>query len=450
MIKRIAAVVLICVSIFSAYADFAWKEAVDGDWTTADNWLGGLLPSYVSGRNVCLTNNSASYTVGLSNTTEQVIGGLLISGKSSTLPTHLAIENAALKVSGGRTVLTNGEIRVGSGGVFEMLNSTQVDSLSKGGRIILDGGTFIATNNVSQLYISSTESSHGALFRINSGNAYYKSINSKLLGIYNYARLEMSGGVLHLDNFKNSDTTINLNADSDTYQIMSLSGNAVIKILNGGAGFGRGVSTLSENASIEFKGNDLNYCSLEPYSSDNGRILEFNLKDNSSFKVSYAKFVFGKRDIRSQRCKCTLNISGGNHSFGRYCDLGCGHGIFNTKITGGHTEFKQYGLRIGAYPSYPSGTPDPQYDVGNVYACTSTVDVAGGVLYLNPDECHNDSARVGLWGVVVGYGAKGNYSSWFDGRLNISGDAIVTNGPAPLIVGAGKAVGSITQTGGSL
>jgi len=452
MVRKSLAAVLAAVSFSGVQASSAWKDAVSGDWMLGSNWLDGSVPSYSSGETVYITNTLAAYTVGLSNTTEQVIGGLLISGTSSTLPAHLAIENAALKVSGGRTVLTNGDICVGSGGVFEMSGGRA--DLAAGGRIIVDGGVLIATNKVQQCYINSAKDHNGGrypLLKINSGNAYFKYIKDVSSGIIldcvNYAKIQMSGGVLSLDSDHKSDAVLRLNSNSETGSTLELSGNSLLRILNGSATFGRGVTTLKDNASIEFIGNDQNHCSLRSYSSDSGRGLEINLMDNSSFKVSTAKFYFGQTDARSLRCVGALNISGGNHSFGRYCELGCGHGTFTTTITGGHTEFRQYGLRIGAYPNNLSGTGK---DNSKIYACTGTVDAAGGVLYLNPTECHNNTPRKALWGTVVGYGVAGDLSGWFDGRLNISGDAIVTNAIGPLIVGAGKAVGSITQTGGEL
>jgi len=451
MVRKSLAAVLAAVSFSGVQASSAWKDAVSGDWMLGGNWLDGSVPSYSSGETVYITNTLAAYTVGLSNTTEQVIGGLLLSGTSSTLPAHLAIENAALKVSGGRTVVTNGEIRIGSGGVFEMSGGRA--DLAAGGRIIVDGGYLIATNAVKQFYMDSSNSNGGRrpLLKINSGNAYFKYIDGVSSGIIldcvNYAQIQMCGGVLSLDSDKKSSAVLRLNSNSETGSALDLSGDSLLRILSGSATFGRGVTTLKDNASIEFTGNDQNHCSLRPYFSDNSRGLEINLMDNSSFKVSAAKFYFGQTDARSLRCVGALNISGGSHSFGRYCELGCGHGTFTTTITGGHTEFKQYGLRIGAYPNSPSATGHASR---MIYTCTGTVDVAGGVLYLNPTECHNNSSRVALWGTVVGYGIAGTLSGWFDGRLNISGDSIVTNGPAPLIVGAGNAVGSVTQTGGKL
>ena len=452
MVRKSLAAMLAAVSFSGVQASSAWKDAVSGDWMLGSNWLDGSVPSYSSGETVYITNTLAAYTVGLSNTTEQVIGGLLISGTSSTLPAHLAIEDAALKVSGGRTVLTNGEICVGAGSVFEMTGGRT--DLAAGGRIIVDGGDLIATNNFQQCYMDSASNYNGGrypLIKINSGNAYFKYTSRVSTGIIldcvNYSQIQMSGGVLTVDSDHKTTGALRFSSNSDTGTTLEMSGNSLLRILNGTAAFGRGVVTLRDNASIEFSGNDQNHCSLQPYFSDSGKKMTMNLMDNSSFKVSMAKFYLGRTDARSVNTVGKLNISGGNHSFGRYCELGCGHGTFTTTITGGHTEFTQYGLRIGAYPNSPSATDQASR---KIYTCTGTVDVVGGVLYLNPTECHNDSPRKALWGTVVGYGKSAELSGWFDGRLNISGEAIVTNGPAPLIVGAGNAVGSVTQTGGEL
>ena len=451
MVRKSLAAMLAVVSFSGAQASFVWKDAVNGDWMLGSNWLDGSVPSYSSGETVYITNTLAAYTVGLSNVTEQAIGGLLLSGASSTLPASIAIENAVLKVSGGRTVVTNGEIRVGSGGVFEMTGDRT--DLAAGGQIVVDGGDLIATNMFKQFYMDSLESNGGRrpMLKINSGNAYFKHNSSAskaiTLDCVNYAQIQMSGGVLTIDSNQKSDAVLRLNSNSDTGTTLELSGDSLLRILSGTATFGRGIAILRDSSSIEFVGNDQNHCSLRPYFSDNGRTCTFNLMDESSFKVSAAMFYFGQTDARSLRCVGAFNIYGGNHSFGRYSELGCGHGTFTTTITGGHTEFKQYGLRIGAYPYRPANTDKSDSEV---YACTGTVDIVGGSLYLNPTECHNTSARNALWGTVVGFGTSNALSGWFDGRLNISGDAVVTNGPAPLFVGAGNAVGCITQTGGEL
>ena len=448
MVRKSLAAMLVAVSFSSVQASSAWKDAVSGDWMLGSNWLDGSVPSYSSGETVYITNTLAAYTVGLSNTTEQVIGGLLLSGASSTAVASIAIRNASLKVS-GNTVMTNGEIRIGSGGVFEMTGGRA--DLAAGGQIVVDGGELVATNGFKQFYMDSKDYNGGRypMLKINSGNAYFKYISGISSGIIldcvNYSQIQMSGGVLSLDSSDNASTVLRLDGNSETKSTLELSGNALLRILSGGATFGEGVMTLKDSSSIEFIGNDQNHCSLQPYFSDHGKRMTMNLMDNSSFKVSAARFYLGKTDARTLRTVGELNISGGNHSFGRYCELGCGHGTFTTTITGGHTEFRQYGLRIGAYPSKPANTGTSN---SKPYACTGTVDVAGGVLYLNPNECHNNSSRKALWGTVVGYGTSGALSGWFDGRLNISGDSIVTNGTAPFIVGAGNAVGCITQSGG--
>ena len=450
--KKVVAATLLTIAVSGLQASFSWKEAIDGDWTVAENWLNGV-PSFEAGECVFLVNQAGPYAVGLSNTTDQVIGGLQIKGSGNyENRASLVIENSKLKVQDGNLFVTNGEIRIREGGVLEVDNGFA--SLNYGGRIIVDGGVFAATNKFKYLVADSQSVYNGAdhpLLEILSGEAFIKySTNVKAgisLQVFNYASLKMSGGTLTLDSDGTSETLLNLTKNNDTEQTMELSGNSVLKIINGGATFGRGISTLKDNASIIFVGNDRNHCQLQPYSSDSGRRVTYNLQGNSSFNVTSAKFYFGKPMAHSTKTVGNLNISGGNHSFGRRSELGCGHGMFTTTITGGHTEFKQYGLRIGAYPDNPSNT---DHNDAKPFACTSTVNIANGVLYLRSNECHNDSARKSFWGTVVGFGRSGVHSGWFDGRLNISGDAIVTNGVAPLFVGVGNSIGCITQTGGEL
>lgn len=442
---------LLTIAVSSLQASFIWKEATSGDWTDVSKWIGGVLPSV--GEDVCLTNQDGPYIVGLSNTTDQVISGLKIVGSGSFDDrTSFLTEDSKLKVQSGNVIVTNGEIRIRQGGVLEVDDG--YIRMSHGGRLVVDGGVFVATNKFKYLSVDYNKpyiNSDHPVFEILSGEAFIKystSVNAGIpLQIYNNASLKMSGGVLTLDSDGKSDTVLNFTKNSENGHVMELSGNSVLKILSGGATFGRGISTLKDNASIVFVGNDSNYCNLSPYSSDSGRYVTCNLQDNSSFTVTSAKFVFGKPMAHCFRTVGNLNISGGNHSFGRYCELGCGHGMFTTSITGGHTEFKQYGVRIGAYPNMPSHTTHAS---AKPFACTGTVDITSGVLYLKCNECHNDGARKGFWGTVVGFGRSGDHSGWFDGRLNISGDAIVTNGAAPLFVGVGKSVGRITQTGGEL
>ena len=450
-------VVAFSTTLFSCvHASFIWKAPVSGDWTNSDNWLDGVLPSYMQGGNVCLTNISSSYSVGLSNVAEQVVWGLDINGSASgENRTALLVENSSLKVQGGTVIATNGEIRVGTSGILDIGGGSSA-YIHSGSRFVVDGGVVLGENGLRQISVDCASPNADKLssFVVNSGEVKlkydknYKAVSGVMLQCLNYGRLIMTGGMLSLDSATANDTTglLNLSSKSDTGPTMELSGDSTLKILNGSATFGQGIATVKDNASVIFKGNDKNHCSLQPYYSDSNKKMEFNLCDNSSFDVEYAKFYLGKTDARTIGTRGTLNISGGNHRFGRYCELGCGHGIFTTTITGGHTEFVQYGLRIGAYPSNPANTDKSE---SKVYSCTGTVDVTGGVLYLNPGECHSNSARKGLWGTIIGYGIGSILNGWFDGRLNISGDGIVTNGPAPIVVGAGNSVGTITQSGGT-
>ena len=456
MNRKSLAFAVAVASVSWLHASFVWKQAADGDWVDGDNWLEGRMPSYADNENVYLTNNAAAYTVGLSNAVNQTIWGLRIAGSGSgENRTTLTVENSSLKVTNGRIVATNGEIRVGNKGVLEIENGHLGGAtvLQKGGRIVVDGGTLVATNNFKQLYLDSAETNGGdyPLLKIVSGNAYMKYINgvseSLLIRVLNYAKLEMSGGVMTLESeYNKAVTLLNFSAYNNSNHYMELSGDACLKVLNGGAAFGRGIMTLEDNSSFELTGYDKHHCAFQPYISDNSQTTQYNFKDNSAFKVVDAKFYFGKTDARTKGTVGTFNISGGNHSFGRYCELGCGRGLFTTTITGGHTEFRQYGLRIGAYPSTAASTDK---DGAFAYTCTGIVNVVSGVLYLNPGECHANSARDELWGTVIGYGTSDNrFSGWFDGRLNISGDGIVTNNAAPIVVGGGKSVGTIVQNGG--
>ena len=298
-------------SVSCLHASVVWKQASDGDWTDEVNWLEGRTPSYADNENVYLTNNAAAYTVGLSNAVDQTIWGLRIAGSGSgENRATLAVENSSLKVTNGRIVVTNGEIRVGNKGVLEIENGHLGGStvLQKGGRIVVDGGTLVATNNFKQLYLDSAASNGDdyPLLKIVSGNAYMKYIHgvseSLLLRVLNYAKLEMSGGVMTLEsNHGKAVTLLNFSAYDNSNHYMELSGDACLKVLNGGTAFGRGIMTFGDNASFELTGHDKHHCAFQPYTSDNNQTTQYNFKDNSAFKVADAKFYFGKTNLISFR-----------------------------------------------------------------------------------------------------------------------------------------------------
>ena len=70
-------------------------------------------------------------------------------------------------------------------------------------------------------------------------------------------------------------------------------------------------------------------------------------------------------------------------------------------------------------------------------------------------ESHYNTARQQMWGFIVGAGLVGRGSNahltngWFDARVNLQSGGTITNGCCLKMLGVGRGIGTMTQTGGT-
>ncbi len=171
----------------------------------------------------------------------------------------------------------------------------------------------------------------------------------------------------------------------------------------------------------------------------NASKAKLTLKDDSSinlYSVNFAQLGSGAAD---RDCTVTVNFEGGNHTNALWNIWGCGKGTTTVNVTGGIAHINRFGLVVAAPWFYASNAG---------HSTTGMVSVSGGVLSVTADQNKWTEALGRLSGFILGCGAVSESSGYhFDGRLDVSGDGIVTNG-APFVVGVGLAEGTVTQTGG--
>jgi len=459
-IEILGAMAVVALGAFAALGDSTWKAAVDGAWETSTNWSPEAVPTGTE--RALITPSDNAYTVTVSSV--RTVGGLDISGITDRpYGTRLSV-NAPLTIDGGTLLASYGEINIGPSGSLELKNQTSAYSqLFAGARIVVDGGTFAMTNgNTKALYIGDTTyhapSWGPSAFVMNSGNAYFAGSAVMLVPSASWYcnQVVLNGGRLELIDTSSKHNVgiayFETKSDSDVF---IMGGNAEMVLSNGGGlGFGRGISTFRGNSklSITSTGGDVNYLTMGPYSSDSGRTATINISENATLDArGMNAVIFGKSDMRTGNSKGYLNVSGGTATFGIRSNLGNGTGIWEMNQTGGTINFVGYGLRIGGVPSNLS---NPTHENARDMCCTSTVTVAGGTFNCEAANSHGTTPNKGMWGMVVGAGLVGTkyqhlMNGWTDARLVLRGAGTISCGKCVKIIGIGKAVASVTQSGGT-
>lgn len=454
--KSVAAVAIGGMLAANAIADATWKTALDGAWESAGNWSPERLP--LATERALITPSDNAYTVTVS--TAQTVQGLTLSGQSDrSYRTRLKID-APLTIDGAELTARYCDIVVGESGNLEIRNSSSQNSLlGTGSRLTVDGGTFAMTNAVAKpLLIGEKEWLNGGSpsFVVNAGRAVFSGSGLMLFASASgYSRTELNGGTLEfVDSSANANAMLcYLDLNGDAGEAFKIAGDAELLFSHGGSiTFGRGVHTFSDNAKMRMVSvRDSNMLVFGPYSSDNNRMSTVNISGNASIEAGVLReFLFGKADLRTTGTKGVFNLSGGFVELGYRVQLGGGIGVYEMSQAGGRFVARRYGVRIG-------GVPYTLYNTSHANAkdlcCTSTVTVAGGIFECRAELSHGISPRKSMWGLVVGAGLVGKktphlMNGWTDGRLVIADGGTVSNGACAKIVGVGKAIGTILQTGG--
>lgn len=454
--KSVIAIAVGGMLAMNVVADATWKAALDGAWETPENWSSDGLP--LATERALITPSDNAYTVTVS--TAQTVQGLTLSGQTDlSYRTRLEID-APLTIDGAELTARYCDIVVGKSGSLEIKNLSSQDSLlGIGSRLTVDGGTFTMTNAVSKpLAIGEKPWLAGGnpSFVVNAGRAVFSGTNLMLgASASGYSRTELNGGTLEfIDSSANANVMLcYFDLNSDTGEAFKIDGDAELLFSHGGSmTFGRGVHTFSGNAKMRMVSvSDNNILVFGPYSSDNNRISTVNISGDASIEAGVLReFIFGKTDLRTMGTKGFLNLSGGFMELGYRVQLGGGIGVYEMNQTGGRFVARRYGVRIG-------GVPYTMYNTSHANAkdlcCTSTVTVAGGIFECRAELSHGNTPNNSMLGLVVGAGLVGTkaphlMNGWTDGRLVIADGGTVSNGACAKIVGVGKAIGTILQTGG--
>ena len=442
-----AAVAVMAAGAFAA--DVTWQSAVDGQWSEGSNW-GGSVPG-VSDK-VILPPYSKDYTVTFDSATDNVIGGLKMStgdNLTTVTTTVLRVEKPlTIRPSSRINIYRCGQIVIPEGGKLTIEPTSSSASGNpiiflnyRGSLLHVDGGTFEMTNlgyfyccngwsadinkQPPELRISSGD------FRIVHTNTAYKSW---LCLCYGYNKLNMTGGRLVLVGHSADQSGYDQRSDIDS---LNLSGSATILTTSASFQISRGGAVFGGSSRLDMSGGRF-YLGRTDINASKAKLT---LKDDSSINLYNVNFAqFGSGDA-GKECAVTVNIEGGNHTNALWNIWGCGKGTTTVNVTGGISHINRFGLVVAA-PWFYAGTP------GN--STTGMVNVSGGVLSVTADQNKWYEALGKLSGFILGCGAVNASSGYhFDGRLDVSGDGIVTNG-APFVVGVGLAEGTVTQTGGEI
>ena len=450
MMKRLFAVVLAVSGAFaaSALAETAWKEGVDGSWSDAANWTNGV-PTVDSV--VRLPPYGTDYTVTFNSETDNVISRLLMSdgGNLSTVTTTtLRVEKPlTIRPASRIEIYRYGQIVIPDGGamIVEPTSAIAYDKPAmflnyRGSLLHVDGGRF-EMRAPGYFYVcngwSTSINQQPPEVRITAGDFRIDHTGAGDTGMlyycYGYNKLNITGGRFVM---------VGRSADQSGYKQLSdieslnLSGTGSFIMTNCSFAIGRGSAVFG--GSSRFYASGRFYVGTTDSDSKSARLT---LQDDSSinlYDVHFSQFGSGTAD---RSCAVTVNFKGGNHTNALWNVWGCGKGTTTVNVSGGISHINRFGLVVAA-PWFYSTKPG--------HSTTGTVNVSGGVLSVTAEQNKWGEALGRLSGFIIGNGAVDASAGYlFDGRLNVSGNGIVTNG-APFVVGVGLAEGSVTQTGGEI
>ena len=452
VMKTLLILVGIGLSAALPASDAIWKSAADGDWMTVANWVDGVLPS--SAARACFTNDTAAYTVTLNATDPQTAQGLVISGQVTiaTHATRLNVNSPLILDGGGRSPIGWGILEVGTGGVLDVRNGGLQTAAF--GTLSIAGGEFYGTNGFTGINVYSPDkiaSNRRVAFNMTGGKVKLKAMTAtpaplNLNADQRYKSFNMSGGRMEIEGIAGNNSSYGLigygYGNDDIF--FTMGGDAELLLKDAGLSLGWGTTTIGGSAKLSVTGNDSHVFSLGPVPSDGGKTCIYRFKDNSSVRANYVKYIqFGKSNAATRNTVGKLEISGGDHYFHRSSTLGEGTGTYTIDISGGHTKFGGYGVRIGTYPFVPSVT------AAQAFTNATTVTVTGGALVFAPTESTGTTPSKYVWGTILGYGMTARTDFEFKAAMNVEGGT-VTNSCGPFYVGAGIAEGHLLQTGGEV
>ena len=413
-------------------ADVEWLSAVDGAWGAAENWKGGSVPD---GTRAVVTNAAAGFTVTVAETTNPKIAALMLGNAMGTATN-------AVRITG-------------------LLRSQAVSGDDKnvtvrgGGLLHIDGGVLAITNSADKsILLYGTSATKKGILRVSDGLLDFRATSATMNGGINIGSegninglFEATGGKIRLTapNAWNAGCWgLYCEYAPSTYDVMSIGGTAEVELENRCIDLRIGRHVIKDSARLVCKQSNGNIFSLKAKSTSG---VSFTIQDSAEFDLSnFDKGLMGNYWWQGSNIKSTMNIAGGSVKLPRSFVVGDGNGTSVLNISGGVTTLGYYGLDIGGYVNnqLSSRLQNP----------AGTVNVSGGSLYVMTSQGNSDTFKKSIMGLVVGNGSQiGSYCSTpgysCTGALKVSG-GVVTNGVGLFVVGAGRAAGSVMQTGGAI
>ena len=402
-------------------ADVEWLDAVDGAWGVGANWIGGAVPN--SARAV-IANESSGFTVSVAETSNPKIAGLLLQNGDGTFT---------------NTVRVTG------------LLSSQDDDLSinGGGLLHIDGGTLAITNSSDKsIIVSGSTAMKAGGMKVSGGLLDFRMSSAKQNGgicLKGYSQFEATGGKIRLTAPREYNTG-NWGLYCDGPANSTFGGTVEVEIANRCIDLRRGSHVIKNSARV--------FCS-EAYGStfflranSTGSGVALTISDGAELDLSnLSNGYMGDHSWASENYRSAMKVEGGTVKLPTSFVVGRANGSSEMDISGGVTTLDFYGFDIGSYnqSKLSSTTQNP----------SGTVNVSGGALVVSSASGGQSTTfKSHIWGLVVGNGSEietyhstPGYSC--TGALNVSGGA-VTNGVGLFVVGSGRAIGRVLQTGGDI
>lgn len=413
-------------------ADVEWLSAVDGAWGAAENWKGGSVPD---GTRAVVTNAAAGFTVTVAETTNPKIAALMLGNAMGTATNAVRI---------------TGLLR------SQAVSGDDKDVTVRGGGLLhVDGGVLAITNSAGKsILLYGTSATKKGILMVSDGLLDFRATSATMNSGINLGADGNINGLFEATGGKIRLTAPNAwNAGSwglyceyapSTYDVMSIGGTAEVELENRCIDLRIGRHVIKDSARLVCKQSNGNIFSLKAKSTSG---VSFTIQDSAEFDLSnFDKGLMGNYWWQGSNIKSTMNIAGGSVKLPRSFVVGDGNGTSVLNISGGVTTLGYYGLDIGGYVNNQLSSR-PQNPAG-------TVNVSGGSLYVMTSQGNSDAFKKSIMGLIVGNGSQiGSYSSTAGysctGALKVSGGA-VTNGVGLFVVGAGRAAGSVLQTGGTI
>ena len=443
-----------------------WKDAVSGDWSEGEKWAAGVPPQPTDILDFLL--NGSDYTV---RVTSPISWTTNLFMRNASGMTTLAVSNTITASSGCVNVGAGAKLLVGEGGkiLADQIGAvpanlgarspTDAIAVSDGGELRIDGGAVEFTNAVDSIRVEGEGSrcviTNGGQLALSTYYGTWRTTGSQIV-IGEGAKMEVAGGTLDLRTNHSANELLlaggELEFSGDARLVLShgsyRNDKGVETVLSARQRFGRGRTVFRGETQLDVfytttADTDLAigaYASTDPVGSTG--IVE--IAENADFVLTRGGNKLSNITVGDSGRVGILRMSGNKNLYrgnniAHFISVGS-NGRGEVEVSNGGLRAGAYGLMIGVQPS-------------DGYAATGIVKVVGGKM-----SCDGMSAYSLAWGVVRcrgtivgdGTGVLKTYRNHPYGRLEVSGEGAFENLSGHFVVGYGRAVGDVLQTGGTI